>query len=54
MPSAFPSGEQIELRAGERRVVVVEVGAGLRSYTVGGRDVLDGYDVEEMARSGRG
>ena len=54
MPNAFPSGEQIEIRAGDRRVVVVEVGAGLRSYTVGGKDILDGYNVEEMARSGRG
>ena len=54
MPNAFPSGEQIEIRAGDQRVVVVEVGAGLRSYTVAGKDVLDGYSVEEMARSGRG
>ena len=54
MPNAFPSGEQIEIRAGDRRVVVVEVGAGLRSYSVGGMDILDGYNVEEMARSGRG
>ena len=54
MPSAFPSGEQIEIRAGDRRVVVVEVGAGLRSYTVSGEDVIDGYGVEQMARSGRG
>jgi aldose 1-epimerase len=54
MPSGFPSGEQIEIRAGDRHVVVVEVGAGLRSYTVGGMDILDGYNVEEMARSGRG
>jgi len=54
MPNAFPSGEQIEIRAGDRRVVVVEVGAGLRSYTVGEKDVIDGYNVEEMSRSGRG
>jgi aldose 1-epimerase len=54
MPNGFPSGEQIEIRAGDRYVVVVEVGAGLRSYTVGGMDILDGYNVEEMARSGRG
>jgi aldose 1-epimerase len=54
MPNAFPSGEQIEIRAGDRQVVVVEVGAGLRSYTVAGQDVLDGYSVEELARSGRG
>jgi aldose 1-epimerase len=54
MPNALPSGEQIELRAGDHRVVVVEVGAGLRSYTFAGHDVLDGYNAEEMAGSGRG
>jgi aldose 1-epimerase len=51
---AFPSGEQIELRAGDQRVVVVEVGAGIRSYTVGERDVLDGYGEHETATAGRG
>ena len=50
----FPSGEQIEIDAGGQRAVVVEVGAGLRSYTVGDRDVLDGYDADEMASAGRG
>jgi aldose 1-epimerase len=54
MPDAFPSGEQTEIRAGDHRVVVVEVGAGLRTYAVAGHDVLDGYDAEEMAGSGRG
>ena len=39
MPDAFPSGEQIEINAGRQRAVVVELGAGLRSYNVGGRDV---------------
>jgi aldose 1-epimerase len=50
----YPSGEQIEIRADDQRAAVVEVGAGLRSYAVSGHDVLDGYDVEEMAGSGRG
>ena len=50
----FPSGEQIELRAAEQRAVVVEVGAGLRSYTVGGRAVLDDYGPDEIAADGRG
>ena len=54
MRNALPSGEQIEIRAGDHRVVVVEVGAGLRSYTVAGRDVLDGYDEDDMATAGRG
>lgn len=54
MRNGLPSGEQIELRAGDQRVVVVEVGAGLRSYTAGGRDVLDAYGPGEMASAGRG
>jgi aldose 1-epimerase len=49
-----PSGEQHELAFEDQRAVVVEVGGGLRAYTAGGRDVLDGYGVDEMCRSGRG
>jgi aldose 1-epimerase len=49
-----PSGEQVEIAFGDQRAVVVEVGGGLRSYTVAGRDVLDGYGPDERARSGRG
>src|SRR4051794_36736733 len=49
-----PSGEQLELRLGSARVVVVEVGGGLRSYEVDGRPVLDGYAEDEMASAGRG
>jgi aldose 1-epimerase len=37
-----PSGDQVEIEADGQRAVVVEVGGGLRSYTVDGRDVLDG------------
>jgi aldose 1-epimerase len=54
MRNGVPSGEQIELRAGDQRLVAVEVGAGLRAYTVGGRDVLDEYAEHEMATAGRG
>ena len=49
-----PSGEQLELSSGAQRAVVVEVGAGLRRYAVGERDVLDGYAADEMCSSGRG
>ena len=49
-----PSGEQVEITHGDQRVVVVEVGGGLRTYSVAGRDVLDGYPADEMCRSGRG
>jgi aldose 1-epimerase len=54
MRNGLPSGQQIEIRAGTQRVVVVEVGAGLRSYTAGGRDVVDGYREDELASAGRG
>src|SRR3954465_12276986 len=49
-----PSGEQFELRFGEQHAVVTEVGAGLRAYSAGGRELLDGYGPDEMCRSGRG
>lgn len=49
-----PSGRQIELSHGDQHVVVVEVGGGLRSYAVDGRDVLDGYAEGQMAGGGRG
>jgi aldose 1-epimerase len=49
-----PSGAQQELVHGERRAVVVEVGAGLRTYEVGGQARLDGYADDELCPSGRG
>jgi aldose 1-epimerase len=51
---ATPSGEQFELSAGAQRAVVTEVGAGLRTYSAGGRELLDGYPATELASSGRG
>jgi aldose 1-epimerase len=49
-----PSGKQIELVADGQRAVVVEVGGGIRSYSVDGEDVLDGYAADSMCTSGRG
>ena len=49
-----PSGEQFEIRAGDHRAVVTEVGATLRSYTVDGHDVVDGFPVDETSAAGRG
>ncbi len=54
MVPELPSGRQVELAWGDQRVVVTEVGGGLRSYTVGGRPVLDGYGAGEMGSGGRG
>jgi aldose 1-epimerase len=52
--SISPSGEQIELSFGDHRVVIVEVGGGLREYTYADRPVLDGYREDEMCSAGRG
>ncbi len=49
-----PTGSQHEIVAGSRRAVVTEVGATLRSFTVDGVDVLDGFELDEMSRAGRG
>ena len=51
---APPSGAQFRLSSGDQEATVVEVGGGLRTYTVGGVDVLDGYGEDEMAGGGRG
>ncbi|AKV00177.1 putative aldose-1-epimerase [Labilithrix luteola] len=48
------SGEQIEIALGAERLVVATVGATLRSYTVGDRAVLDGFEADEICPDGRG
>jgi aldose 1-epimerase len=50
----LPSGRQFELEHGDQRAVVVEVGGGLRTYSVDGLDLLDGYGADEICSSGRG
>jgi aldose 1-epimerase len=49
-----PSGVQTEIAFEDRRAVVVEVGGGLRTYSAAGRELLDGYSLDEMCSSGRG
>jgi len=49
-----PSGQQYLLTSGDQRAVVTEVGAGLRAYTVGDREIVDGFGEDEMCRVGRG
>jgi aldose 1-epimerase len=49
-----PSGRQVELASGSQRAVVVQVGGGLRTYSVRGRDVVDGYGERSLCSSGRG
>lgn len=51
---AAPSGAQFEIRWRDHRAVVVEVGGGLRAYSVGEREVFDGYDVTAACDGARG
>jgi galactose mutarotase-like enzyme len=48
------AGHEYELVHGSQRAVVVEVGAGLRSYRAGGRDIVDGYRRQQPCDGGRG
>lgn len=49
-----PSGRQLELVAGDSRAVVVEVGGGLRTLRLGGREVVDGFGEDVRPGGGRG
>lgn len=49
-----PSGEQWTIQYGDQRATVVEMGGGLREYTVGHLPVLFGYDLDAKADAGRG
>jgi aldose 1-epimerase len=48
------SGEQLEISSGSQRLVVATVGATLRAYSVEGREVIDGFEAEQVSPSGRG
>jgi aldose 1-epimerase len=49
-----PTGKQYRIVDGDQEATVVEVGAGLRAYAVGGVDVVDGYGDDERCSGGRG
>ncbi len=49
-----PSGRQLVLESGRQQATVTEVGAGLRTYTVAGEAVLDGYAEDTMCDAARG
>ena len=42
------------IAVGDQQAVIVEVGGGLRSYSAGGRELVDGYRSDDMSSSGRG
>jgi aldose 1-epimerase len=49
-----PSGVQFHLASDGQEAVVVEVGGGLRRYTVDGVDVVDPYGTDEICPGGAG
>ena len=53
-PSPPPTGRQIEIAAGAHRATVVELGATLRTYSVDGRDRIDGFGRDETSTGSRG
>ncbi|HZM55802.1 MAG TPA: hypothetical protein VFC03_12340, partial [Acidimicrobiales bacterium] len=48
------TGDQWVIGHGHQRVVITEVGATLRSFTVGERAVIDGFGPAEWSHGGRG
>jgi galactose mutarotase-like enzyme len=52
--AVLPSGEQYEIRHGEQRAIITEVGATLRVYEVAGQAFVDGFAADEMSSGGRG
>ncbi len=49
-----PSGANVTLERGGYRATVVEVGAGIRTLTRDGDDLVVGYRLDEMCSGGRG
>ncbi len=49
-----PTGEQHEIRYGDQRATVVEVGGGLREYVVGDTPALDGYSADDFVVGAHG
>jgi aldose 1-epimerase len=49
-----PSGDQYLIADGGSEAQVTQVGATLRSYTVDGENVIDGFGADERATDGRG
>ena len=52
--AVLPSGEQCEIRAGDQRATIVEVGGGLREYEVDGRPVIEPYPADRMRDGAHG
>lgn len=49
-----PSGDQFEICHGEQRATIVEVGGGVREYSVGDRAVLEPYPLDATCDGAHG
>jgi aldose 1-epimerase len=49
-----PSGEQFEILSGRQRATIVEVGGGVREYTLEDRPVLQPYGLHEICDGAHG
>ena len=49
-----PTGRQIEISEGEHVAVITEVGANLRSYRVGERDVITPFEADQLPPASHG
>ena len=49
-----PSGDQFEIRHGDQRATIVEVGGGVREYSVGDRAVLEPYPLDAVCDGAHG
>jgi aldose 1-epimerase len=52
--SGAATGTQWEIAHGGQRAVITEVGATLRAYTFDQRAVIDGFELDDWSRGGRG
>lgn len=48
------SGQQLRIASGEHEATITDVGAKVRTYAVGGRDVFTPYRADEVAPAGHG
>ncbi|MHB8191215.1 MAG: aldose 1-epimerase family protein [Ferrimicrobium sp.] len=50
----YPSGQQLAIDLGDQHATVVEVGGGLREYTLGERHVLEPYSINSQCDGAHG
>lgn len=52
--SEMPSGQRFTISCGPHQATIVEVGGGIRTYTVNRQPLLDGYHAAAMCTGARG